>query len=303
MRIPPDARSLVRRLVPSKVLEWRRAVLASQQRTPFLTWAPPGHFYSPVPTMEEATSHLSQLGRAGADTVAGVDLREAGQLDWLERLGTVNDGFPLPDGRYHVDNPSFCLGDALTLQGMLRLVRPKRLVEVGSGFSSAVTLDTREHHLDGLEVTFVEPYPALLESRLRPEDRAAVRILAERVQDVPMAVFSELEPGDVLFIDSSHVVRVGSDAQFLYGEVLPRLPAGVVVHVHDIFFPFEYPLAWVEEGRAWNEAYVLRAMLVGDTFEILFWNDWMARTHPDRFFATFPGTWGSPGGSIWLRRR
>jgi hypothetical protein len=301
MRMAADARSLVRRLVPSKVLEWRRAVLAGQQQSAFVTWVPPGHFYSPVPSLAEATEHLGRLG--AVDAVPGVDLREADQLDWLERLGGVVDGFPLPDGRYHTDNPSFCLADALTLQGMLRLLRPRRLVEVGSGFSSAVTLDTRERRLDGLEVTFVEPYPALLESRLRPDDRASVRILAERVQDVPMAVFSELEAGDVLFIDSSHVVRVGSDAQFLYGEVLPQLPADVVVHVHDIFFPFEYPLAWVEEGRAWNEAYVLRAMLVGDTFEILFWNDWVARAHPDRFFAAFPGTWGSPGGSIWLRRR
>jgi hypothetical protein len=291
----------MRRLVPSKVLEWRRAVLAAQQQSPFVTWVPPGHFYSPVPTMEEATEHLARLG--GVDAVCGVDLREVDQLDWLARLAGVAEGFPLPDGRYHPDNPSFCLADALTLQGMLRLLRPRRLIEVGSGFSSAVTLDTRERHLEGLEVTFIEPYPALLESRLRPGDRDAVRIRAERVQDVPMASFDALEPGDVLFIDSSHVVRVGSDAQFLYGEVLPRLPVGVVVHVHDIFFPFEYPLAWVEEGRAWNEAYVLRAMLVGETFDILFWNDWVARAHPDRFLAALPGTWGSPGGSIWLRRR
>jgi hypothetical protein len=174
---------------------------------------------------------------------------------------------------------------------------------VGSGFSSAVTLDTRQAHLPELEVTFVEPYPALLESRLRPGDQEAVRILPQRVQDVGLAPFDALEPGDVLFIDSSHVVRVGSDAQFLYGEVLPRLPAGVVVHVHDIVWPFEYSREWTYEGRMWNEAYVLRALLVGATFDTLFWNDWIARAHPEEFFAAFPGTWGSPGGSIWLRRR
>lgn len=316
-RLARLARRAARRATPARVAawqtDWRRAAALGllppvrgerAEDAHFLGWAPPGHFYSPVPARADAERHVAAVMADSCPTVIGVDLDEAGQLAWLDRLAGVADGFPVTGGRYRADNPSFCPGDAVVLQAMLRLLRPRRLVEIGSGWSSAVTLDTNDAFLDGaLDVTLIEPYPAVLSETLRPADRDRITLLADPVQGVDPAVFDALGPGDVCFVDSSHVVKTGSDAQYLYGEVLPRLPSGVVVHVHDIFFPFEYPLVWLQEGRAWNEAYVLRAMLSGNAWDVLFWNDYIGRFHHDRAIAALPPLATGAGGSIWLRRR
>jgi len=125
------------------------------------------------------------------------------------------------------------------------------------------------------------------------------------VQTVPVAQFKQLEANDVLFIDSSHVVKIGSDVNYLFLEVLPRLRPGVIVHIHDIFLPNEYPRAWVlEQCRFWTEQYLLQAFLsFNSDFEIVFANSYMGRRHADMMKATFPNSpwWG--GGSFWMRRR
>lgn len=170
-------------------------------------------------------------------------------------------------------------------------------------------LDTDERHLgSATEFTFIEPYPDRLHRLLRDSDRSRgrIRIVEETVQAVPDRVFSELEAGDILFIDSSHVVSTGGDVNRLLLELVPALPAGVRVHVHDIFWPFDYPEVWLEEGRFWSETYLLHALLIGnralsvDVFtSYLFWtqHDEVARRAP---------AWdaiGSGGVSIWLRTR
>jgi hypothetical protein len=284
--------------------------------SPFLTWMPPGHFYSAIPDLDEVTPYLRRLEDAPPAALPGVDLADATQLEWLARLGGRVEGFvpprtAEPGWRYWTENPSLNLGDALVVQAMLREVRPQRVVEVGSGWSSAVMLDTAERFLTDQAplFTFVEPYADALRTVLRPEDLASVHILEQPVQDVDPAVFEQLGAGDVLFIDCSHVAKVGSDVLHIYLEVLPRLAAGVIVHVHDIFFPFEYPLGWVAQGRAWSEAYLLRALLVGgQNLEILFWADYLAERHAAAAKAALPpiaeyfdGRWHM--GSIWLRRR
>jgi hypothetical protein len=113
-----------------------------------------------------------------------------------------------------------------------------------------------------------------------------------------------LRSGDVLFVDSSHVAKIGSDVNSLFFDVLPNLAPGVVVHVHDIHYPFEYPKDWVFEGRAWNEAYLLRAFLTMNTdYEILLFNSYLSCFHIDEVAQLMPGWRINPGGSIWLRRR
>jgi hypothetical protein len=182
--------------------------------------------------------------------------------------------------------------------------QPKRIVEVGSGFSSCVILDTAELFLDGkVECTFVEPYPERLLSLLRLEDRGRVQILVKRVQDVGLESFLALERNDILFIDSSHVAKIGNDVNYLLGEVLPRLRPGVYVHVHDIFYPFEYPESWIREGRSWNEAYILRAFLAFNlAFEIVLFNTFLERFHRGIFEREMPLCLRNEGGSIWLQR-
>ena len=140
-------------------------------------------------------------------------------------------------------------------------------------------------------------------SLLKPGDAERVTILRERVQDVGLEPFLALDRDDILFIDSSHTVKVGSDVNHLLGDVLPRLRPGVYVHVHDIFYPFEYPESWVVGGRAWNEAYALRAFLAfNDTFEIVLFTSFLETFHKDTLERDMPLSVLNHGGSIWLRR-
>jgi hypothetical protein len=249
--------------------------------------------------------------------IAGVDLREGAQLALLDDLGRAYPGIPFADHathdrRFHFDNEYYSYFDSVVLFTMLRHARPRRVVEVGSGFSSAVMLDTRDAFLDrDTHLTFIDPYPERLESLLRPDDRARCTVLAQKVQDVPLATFTALEANDILFVDSSHVVKVGSDVAWIVFEILPRLAPGVIVHFHDIPYPFEYPLHWFRAGRAWNEAYILRAFLqFNRDFEIRFFNDFMATFHGDAVRARMPAAMKEssfaltvPASSLWLARR
>jgi predicted O-methyltransferase YrrM len=276
-------------------------------QNPFLTWRPPGHFYSPVPDPDEVHGDLAGERRSDPD-IEGITVRADAQRALFGELAPLIDldlvlGEAGEAPRYRPVNGSFDLLDAAIATGMVRWLKPSRLIEVGSGFSSALLLDTAGRHRLDVRFTFIEPYMDTLRSTLRSEDADQVTLIEERVQDVDLDVFGELDAGDVLFIDSSHVVKPGSDAVHLYAEVMPRLAPGVVIHVHDIFHPFEYPPEWIAEGRAWNEAYLLRAMLSGgDDFEILFFNDWFRRFEQSRLEAVEPRLGLHTGGSLWMRK-
>jgi hypothetical protein len=150
-------------------------------------------------------------------------------------------------------------------------------------------------------MTFIEPYPDRLESLITDNDRDRVRILDAPLHKVGFDTFAELEAGDILFIDSTHVGKVGSDVNQIMFEILPRLPSGVHVHIHDIFHPFEYPAAWVFEGRSWNENYFLHAFLIENhRFKISWFNSFLAQSHADRVAAALPLWARNTGGSIWL---
>ncbi|MHA6204690.1 class I SAM-dependent methyltransferase [Dyella soli] len=161
---------------------------------------------------------------------------------------------------YYPNNGQFGEMDARMLTGMLRHYAPRRVVEVGSGFSTIVMNDVVASHFRGaMSVTAIEPFPRPFLATL-----PHVQLVQSKVQDVGMATFEQLESGDVLFIDSSHVSKTGSDVNHLFFHVLPRLRPGVLIHIHDIWLPLEYPEQWVlTEARSWNEQYVLRALLTG----------------------------------------
>src|SRR5690606_1842332 len=176
--------------------------------------------------------------------------------------------------RYYFENSAYAYSDAIHLYCMLRHLKPRKLIEVGSGHSSCVTLDTNELFLGGsVETTFIEPYPELFMSLIKESDRAKINIVPTRLQDVDLSLFETLQANDILFIDSTHVSKINSDVNYIFFEILPRLASGVYIHFHDIFFPFEYPKAWVYEGRAWNEAYILRAFLqYNNAFSVVLMN-------------------------------
>jgi hypothetical protein len=288
-------------------LQYHLARLRGVDAEPFLLRFSPGHFYSPVPNVKDIRENEAGVFWNPAQ-VEGIELNEDAQLHFLKTLAPlINDvtfdADPGSGRRYFTNNPGYGPVDALVLQAFLRHVRPARYLEVGSGSSTALALDTDDRWLGGrLRVTCIEPFPDDLRELLRPGDD--VEILETPVQRVDLDRFRELEPDDVLFIDCSHVVKTGSDSHYLVTRVLPALSAGVYVHIHDIFWPFEYPKNWVYEGRAWSEAYLVQAFLsFNPAFEIVLFNDWLLQTQRDLLEREAPAMAGGAGGSLWLRRR
>ena len=271
-------------------------------------FVPPGHFYSPIPSIDDIRGDRATIPRPGAKEIPGIDLREADQLRLLDELLPFYSTMPFrakksPGLRYYFDNPAYSYSDAIFLHCMIRRLRPARIIEVGSGFSSCVTLDTNARCFDGaIATTFIEPHAGLLRSMLDGAERN-IRILPVPLQRVDLAEFEALAANDILFVDSSHVSKVNSDVNRIFFDILPRLAPGVHVHFHDIFYPFEYPEQWLLEGRAWNEAYVLRAFLqFNRAFEIVLMNTFMETFHEAFFQAFMPLCLENRGGSIWLRR-
>lgn len=272
---------------------------------PFLRYFTPGTFYSPVPNLADIEV---QTGRMfNRRVLPGINMRESEQESLFREVASLARDVqlatkPNTTTRYGFDNTNFGGGDALVLAGMLRQLRPGHYLEVGSGFSTALAADINDMFLGGsMTITAVEPYPDLLKSLLRPSD--LIDILPQPVQSVSLDRFAALQPNDVLFIDSSHMLKPASDVQFLVTSVLPVLREGVYIHFHDIFWPFEYPRDWIEAGRAWNEDYLLHAFLLyNDVFEIVLWNDWLGKNRRDLVAQELPAMLEQIGGSLWLRR-
>jgi len=267
-------------------------------------FVPPGHFYSPLPDIEA----LKQSFRPN-DSVTGINLGVEAQRSFLNVIESFYPDLPFgdhpgtgeADTRFGYINNFFGHSDTITLFTMLRALRPKQVIEVGSGYSSAVMLDTRARFLPDTSLCFIEPYPDRLRSLLRSGD--TFELIEDQVQNVPTERFAALQDGDILFIDSSHVAKAGSDVNDLFFRVLPSLAVGVTVHIHDILWPFEYPKEWLLEGRAWNEAYLLRAFLQFNTdWEVIYFNDYMSRHARELVAQKAPLMLVETGGSFWMRR-
>jgi len=186
---------------------------------------------------------------------------------------------------------------------MLRL-KPQRIIEVGSGFSSCVMLDTDRDFLNNnIELTFIDPHPERLQTLISDKDLSHCTLLEQKLGDVDTRLFEQLCENDILFIDSTHVAKINSDVLHYVFGILPSLKNGVFIHIHDIGFPFQYSVNDLMSGRAWNEAYLLRAFLMYNTsFRIVFWNSFMYGAHAEMIREEMPYCWNSPGGSIWLQK-
>jgi hypothetical protein len=270
---------------------------------------PAGHFYSPIPSFEEIQRDESQIFGNISQDISGVELNEPEQLELLNRLIVYYGGMPFKSEkseglRYYYENPTYSYSDAILSHCMIRHLKPNRIIEVGSGFSSCMILDTNELFFDGsIATTFIEPYPELLMSLLKDSDNDRIRTIPSRLQDVDPGEFNALQANDILFIDSTHVSKINSDVNRIIFDILPRLSSGVHVHFHDIFFPFEYPREWLLEGRAWNEAYLLRAFLqFNRTFRVVLMNSYMERFHHQFFEENLPFCLKNTGASIWIRK-
>ncbi len=271
---------------------------------------PPGHFYSPIPSLREVRRAEGKIFAPPPDHLPGIDLNSDEQLLFFDQLKAFYPALPFVEHRsermrYYYENDMYSYSDAIVLHCMIRHLKPKRIIEVGSGYSSCVTLDTNELFFNNsIACTFIEPFPDVLQSLMRDGDAGRVTLIQKNLQDVGHGPFNGLEPRDIVFIDSTHVGKVNSDVNELFFNILPHLPSGVFVHLHDIMYPFEYPREWIYDGKAWNEAYLLRAFLqYNSAFKIVFFNTYLEHFFEERFRAEMPLCLKNRGGSIWLRKQ
>ncbi|HEY4258465.1 MAG TPA: class I SAM-dependent methyltransferase [Candidatus Udaeobacter sp.] len=265
----------------------------------------PVHFYQPIPD----TRSLPETLWDHPGKLVGIDMNETIQLDLLRnhfpkfrheydhfRVGPTGE-----PGHFYFNNGLFDGTDALVAYCMIRHFQPRLIVEVGSGFSSLVAAEAIAKNKDSALIC-IEPFPL---DFLRQGFRGLQSLIEKKVEDLGLEFFSQLDSGDILFIDSSHTVKIGGDVNYLFLEVLPRLKPGVIVHVHDIFLPFDYRRDWVmDELRFWTEQYLLQAFLsFNSEFEVLMANTYLAHRYMEELKATFTNSpwWG--GGSFWMRRR
>jgi hypothetical protein len=265
----------------------------------------PVHFYQPIPD----TRTLPETLWERPSQLAGIAMNKSTQLELLrkhfekfrdeyERLPTKS---PAKENGFYVNNTLFGGVDALVAYCMVRHFQPELIIEVGSGFSSLVLGEAAEKNKCS-SIICIEPFPRKF---LRDGFPTLQSLIEKQVQDIEVEFFSQLKSGDILFIDSYHTVKMGSDVNYLFLEVLPRLRPGVIVHVHDIFLPFEYRRDWVlDECRFWTEQYLLQAFLaLNSEFEVLMANSYLKHYHEEYLKAAFPALDRWVGGSFWMRRK
>jgi predicted O-methyltransferase YrrM len=227
------------------------------------------HYYEPQISYSETFD-------AGKPRNLFIDFRTAQQIQSLSQLQFSDEmrSWRLKghhsESTWFLNNPSFGPGDADMYYLLVRNIKPKKIIEIGSGFSTLVCIEAIKKNSEegaSTELTCIEPYemPWLAQSK-------QVQLIRQSVEKVDMAVFKSLGENDILFIDSSHIIRPENDVLFEYLELLPQLNKGVIIHVHDIFSPRHYRKEWLqEEFRFWNEQYLLEAFLYyNDSFEIMY---------------------------------
>jgi hypothetical protein len=273
---------------------------------------PPGHFYSPVPDPADLEARAGAFwGRTDLLT-PGIDYNDASHEEILR------DQFPrfMPDYTYpehgppdaeltgfYTQNSEFSWLDSRALFVLLRAWQPRRIIEVGSGYSSLLMADVNVRFLGGgADITCIEPFPRPFLRRPVP---GIARLIQSKAQEIPVSTFQDLGEGDLLFIDSSHVSKTGSDVNWLVLTVLPQLRPGVRVHVHDIWLPQDYPRRWVVNlGYHWNEQYLLHALLARNSavFRVRFGCNYANLRFPDLVKNGLGSTtrFGFGGASFWF---
>ena len=239
----------------------------------------------------------------------GIDWNVSGQLEMLERLRFCDELKDIPlekprDLKFHLNNGSFESGDAEYWYQMIRTIKPKRIFEVGSGNSTlmaikAIKQNQNENSDYKCEHICIEPY------EMHWLEESGVTVVRKKVEDLELSFFSQLQEDDILFIDSSHIIRPQGDVVFEYLEILPSLNTGVIVHVHDIFSPKNYLNQWLQDDvKFWNEQYLLEAFLShNSSWKIVGALNWLHHNHYDKLCSVAPFlTPEREPGSFYMQR-
>lgn len=275
------------------------------------------HYYSPIPDIKDLESRKIWEKKS---ELPGIDFRREEQLFLLKQLGAEFGSeceWPLTStaipAEFYLRNNSFSYGCASALHTMIRHFKPQHFIEIGSGNSSKIISRALEmNHNDDpsriSEYIVVDPYASEMVSA---QLSSVSRVLREKAEGVDPEIFEILRENDILFVDSGHTVRTGSDVNFMILDVLPRLHPGVIIHFHDINLPYEYPKIYFTNPQFrmfWTEAYLLQAFLISNRdFEILLAMNFLQTDHMDEFCQAFPrfnleDNWAN-SGSFWIRKK
>ncbi|MGD6934488.1 MAG: class I SAM-dependent methyltransferase [Candidatus Bathyarchaeia archaeon] len=270
----------------------------------------PNHFFFPIPNTASLTDGLWEQ----ESKLVGVEMHLEKQLELLNEVFPKyarENLFPKTQtsnpNEFYLDNGSFGSVDAEVLHVMIRHFKPRRVIEIGSGYSTLVSAKACQlnKQKDGVstELIAIEPYP---NETLKQGFPGLTELIKKPLENVDLDIFSGLGENDILFIDSTHVLKIGGDVKYLYLEVLPRVAGGVIVHSHDIFFPYEYPKSWVKENHwFWTEQYLLQAFLAFNSeFEVMWASQYMSRRYPKELAKVFQSyNEAACPGSLWLKRK
>jgi len=266
------------------------------------------HYYEPMYNYRKYLRHSLRDERS----LPGINMNEAGQMEWLAQFDYAEELSCIPlnpsaDEAFYYRNPNFSEGDAECLYSLIRLKKPRRIIEIGSGYSTmmarlAIRQNQREDAAYACHHICIEPYEMQWLDAVQ-----GIEVIRRKVEGMDIAFFRQLEANDMLFIDSSHVIRPQGDVLTEYLAILPVLNPGVLIHIHDIFTPHDYLDHWLfDEIKLWNEQYLLEAFLsCNSQFEIILALNYLSHRHPDKLAEKFPMLRGQvetiEPRSIWIR--
>lgn len=272
----------------------------------------PVHFYSPVPDIEDLKQRKIWAKKSSLFGLAWLPQK---QRDFLKKLGRKYSqechwplNPPTNSTQFYLNNNCFSFGCAASLHSMIRNFQPKNVIEIGSGHSSKIISQALKMNKNNSRYTIIDPYPPDYISQRKIKFN---QLIKKRVELIDSKIFKSLKANDILFIDSSHSVKIGGDVNFLYLEILPRLKPGVIVHIHDIALPYEYPKSYAQSEtfrQFWTEQYLLQSFLsLNEKFEILLAMNYLMTDYPIDFKKAFkfynPEIHLLKSSSFWMKRK
>jgi predicted O-methyltransferase YrrM len=272
----------------------------------------PGHFYSVIPNITKDynnndTKFLNLDFNEESHTIILNEINnylgefdnKFGHRDVLKRQNNFN---------YTLLNGAFEWMDARLLHYFLQKNKPKKIIEIGSGNSTLLTYNTKQMYNLDLDIICIEPYPSNYLKNLHKI--GGITLIENKLEQVDLSIFTTLNENDILFIDSSHVLKLDSDVMYYFTKIFPLINKNVLIHIHDIFFPYDYPSDWIKQGRFWNEQYFLYVFLQYNTkFKIKFCNSYSQFKYSKELKKIQENTYEIKnkiadnvfsGGSIWL---
>jgi hypothetical protein len=256
----------------------------------------PVNYYSPIPDINELSPDIFTK----VNDCMGLSFDADSLQCFME-----NDCNKYLEEYFPVENSGLSKVDAFVLYVLIRERKPIKFVEIGSGESTKIALKALEKNkLDGdfYSMTAIEPYPR---EYLKTIENSSFLLIEKKVQDVAISVFDNT---DILFIDSSHVSKIGSDVNFEIFQVLPRMKVGSLIHWHDIMIPIDYPKSWIENGNMyWNESYMVQSFMMFNTSFKIYWpSKYMQVKFPQELKQHFPffqpGNPSEQLSSFWIER-